>query len=395
MTLLSNASGSAANMMLENTTPVMKSTWSRLTLRSNSCRATSGLNWSSLTSTSAGRPPSLPPLSLTASRKPSRMSTPSAEDGPDKVLTNPIRTLSAAPAAAASAARATPAMAFFSLKRRGSLCEFMSVSLLLLWDRTLDPDLQHVIERRLAVEHVHPLQPYPQHPVGATHQRVLVAAAEMAHVVPAQLHHVEARTDPDFIAARRLQRHVADDMVGLPHGNLRPGVWVRHAALADFHHQLVLGEDRRRAFPLRLLGRDRHPVNAVVVEEIHPGLPLLVVQQFGLQVEQLLDLALQVGLAAGAGDDAPGRQGLRCGRRAARRRARQVIGLDRLRARAGGTVAPFDDHVLPEQVFEVGTGTWNRRARAGRILDHGAAPSVVRYCVHARNWLRITASEVP
>ena len=69
-------------MMLENTTPVMKSTLSRLMFFSNSCLATSGLNWSSLTSTSAGRPPSLPPFSLTASRKPSRMSTPSAADGP-------------------------------------------------------------------------------------------------------------------------------------------------------------------------------------------------------------------------------------------------------------------------------------------------------------------------
>ena len=96
MVLLSSASGSAASMMLENTTPVMKSTLSRLTFFSNSCLATSGLNWSSLTSTSAGRPPSLPPLSLTASRKPSRMSTPSADDGPDSVLTKPTLTLSAA-----------------------------------------------------------------------------------------------------------------------------------------------------------------------------------------------------------------------------------------------------------------------------------------------------------
>ena len=96
MTLLSNASGSAASMMLENTTPVMKSTLSRLMFFSNSCLATSGLNWSSLTSTSAGRPPSLPPFSFTPSRKPSRMSMPSADDGPDSVLTKPILTLSAA-----------------------------------------------------------------------------------------------------------------------------------------------------------------------------------------------------------------------------------------------------------------------------------------------------------
>ena len=93
-------------MMLLNTTPVMKSTLSRLTLRSNSWRATSGLNWSSLTSTSAGRPPSLPPLSFTASWKPSRMSTPSADDGPDSVLTKPTLTLSAAKAVVAAATAA-------------------------------------------------------------------------------------------------------------------------------------------------------------------------------------------------------------------------------------------------------------------------------------------------
>ena len=81
---------------------------------SNSCLATAGLNWSSETSTSAGRPPSLPPFNLTASRKPSRMSMPSAADGPDKVLTKPTLTLSAAcasgtasSAAAASARRAS------------------------------------------------------------------------------------------------------------------------------------------------------------------------------------------------------------------------------------------------------------------------------------------------
>jgi hypothetical protein len=66
MVLLSIASGSAASMMLENTTPVMKSTLSRL-MALEQLLATSGLNWSSPTSTSAGRPPSLPPFSLTAS----------------------------------------------------------------------------------------------------------------------------------------------------------------------------------------------------------------------------------------------------------------------------------------------------------------------------------------
>ena len=82
--------------MLENTTPVMKSTLSRLTSRSKACLATFGLNWSSTMVTSAGRPPSLPPLNLTASMKASRMSTPSAAEGPDKVLTKPTLTLSLA-----------------------------------------------------------------------------------------------------------------------------------------------------------------------------------------------------------------------------------------------------------------------------------------------------------
>ena len=56
-------------MMFENTKPVMKFTLSRFTSFSASCLPTSGLNWSSPISTSAGRPPSLPPFSFTASMK--------------------------------------------------------------------------------------------------------------------------------------------------------------------------------------------------------------------------------------------------------------------------------------------------------------------------------------
>jgi hypothetical protein len=48
------------------------------------------------TSTSAGRPPSLPPLSFTARLKASRMSMPIEAFGPDSVLMNPTFTLSAA-----------------------------------------------------------------------------------------------------------------------------------------------------------------------------------------------------------------------------------------------------------------------------------------------------------
>src|SRR3989441_5519611 len=91
-------SGAMATTMFENTVPVMKSTLSRRRKRSTSCLAFSGLSWSSPVSTSAGRPPSLPPLSFSARLKPSRMSPPIAAFGPDRVLTNPTFTLSAAPA---------------------------------------------------------------------------------------------------------------------------------------------------------------------------------------------------------------------------------------------------------------------------------------------------------
>src|SRR5436853_1683590 len=96
MTLASNATGTAASMMFENTKPVRKSTLSSRTYFSAIWRPTSGLNWSSPTSTSAGKPPSLPPFIFTASWKPSRMSTPSAALGPESVLMKPTLTLSAA-----------------------------------------------------------------------------------------------------------------------------------------------------------------------------------------------------------------------------------------------------------------------------------------------------------
>src|SRR5256886_2406823 len=96
MILASNATDTAASMMFETTKPVRKSTLSSRTYFSAIWRPTSGLNWSSPTSTSAGRAPSLPPFIFTASWKPSRMSTPSAALGPESVLMKPTLTLSAA-----------------------------------------------------------------------------------------------------------------------------------------------------------------------------------------------------------------------------------------------------------------------------------------------------------
>src|SRR5690349_18957651 len=109
------------------------------------------------------------------------MSTPSADDGPDKVLTKPTFTLSAAAAAAAATASAAMASAF-AARRYAITCISFSGS---------NPDLQDVVEWRLAVEQVDALQADAQRAVGSAHQRVHVAAAEVADLVAAQLHHVE------------------------------------------------------------------------------------------------------------------------------------------------------------------------------------------------------------
>ena len=89
--------------------PVMKSTLSRLSRRSVACLATSGFCWSSTTMSSAGKPPSLPPVAFNASRKPSWISTPSPAPGPESVLRKPTLIVSAAPADAAAIASGTRA----------------------------------------------------------------------------------------------------------------------------------------------------------------------------------------------------------------------------------------------------------------------------------------------
>ena len=115
---------------------------------------------------------------------------------------------------------------------------------------------------------------------------------------------------------------------------------------------------------------------------------MLAVEQLGLAVEELLDFALQVR----AREHGRGRRRLAGGGAAADaqlRRARRVVRRHRLRA-GGGSVARLDHDLLREQVLEVGAGGGNR------VLGRPSlAPQAVMYCAHARNWLRITASEVP
>ena len=116
-------------------------------------------------------------------------------------------------------------------------------------------------------------------------------------------------------------------MVRLPHRRLRPGVRVRDAALADFHHQLVLGKDRGRAFPFGLLrGVTGIQYTPCGIEQVDPRLPMFGVEQLGLQVEELLDLAAARHLPrAGAPTAAARPQRARCrpAARAANGQARQ------------------------------------------------------------------------
>ena len=83
------------------------------------------------------------------------------------------------------------------------------------------------------------------------------------------------------------------------------------------------------------------------------------VEQLGLAVEELFDLALQVG--AGARRDEAGSRQLERGRRCgAERRAWRVVGLDRLGAGAPCLGAGLDHDLLCKQVLEVGSGARNR-----------------------------------
>src|SRR5262249_43419891 len=117
---------------------------------------------------------------------------------------------------------------------------------------------------------------------------------------------------------------------------LRPRIGVQHAPHAHGHQVLVLGEDRRHPVPGGMRGLGRHPVHAVVGEQVDVLLPALAVEDVGLAVEELLDRVL------------------------------------------GGAVRRFR-----------GTDRLLRRL----LLRHHCP--VVMYCDHAFIWLRIGASEVP
>jgi hypothetical protein len=69
---------------------------------------------------------------------------------------------------------------------------------------------------------------------------------------------------------------------------------MQHALHSHVHQVPVLGEDRGHAVPVLVRRVRRHPVDAVVGEEIDPCLPLLRVEELGLPVKKLLDFVLQL-----------------------------------------------------------------------------------------------------
>src|SRR5262249_16469672 len=72
---------------------------------------------------------------------------------------------------------------------------------------------------------------------------------------------------------------------------LRPGARMAKPLGPYGHEVAVFPEDRRNAVAGGLLGRRRHPVGAVLGEEVDEVLPALAVEAFGLTVEKLLDVA--------------------------------------------------------------------------------------------------------
>src|SRR5436190_5190851 len=109
----------------------MKSTLSRFISSSVTCRPTSGLNWSSAKTISAGNPPILPPIIDNASSAESFMCLPMTPAGPLSVVTKPILTLSAARAGATRNSSAAAALRCFFMFTPQSAARDCSVPRLL------------------------------------------------------------------------------------------------------------------------------------------------------------------------------------------------------------------------------------------------------------------------
>ena len=114
------------------------------------------------------------------------------------------------------------------------------------------------------------------------------------------------------------------------------------------------------------------------------------VEQLGLHVQELLDLAVQVGRVEGL----RARRLAQVCRLAGEGGARRVARLDALRTGRGAGGLAVDDDVLREEAAHVGAGARDRCARIRiHVAAHAASPCM--YLAQAWNWLRITTSEVP
>src|SRR5262245_30959448 len=122
----------------------------------------------------------------------------------------PILTLSAASAAEMPVARITAARTCRMLaspaydRRAGAIGA-----------ATLDPGLQHVVVRPLAVHHVDALQRDPP-AVLPPPQTVKIRAGEMPRGVAPELHHVETRPHHDHAVGIVFDHHVRHEMVRAP-----------------------------------------------------------------------------------------------------------------------------------------------------------------------------------
>src|SRR5580693_1513971 len=74
---------------------------------------------------------------------------------------------------------------------------------------------------------------------------------------------------------------------------LRPGLGIAQALDACTHEIAVFAADAWPAVRRRVVGMRRYPVDAGRDEKIQPGVPVAVIQELGLPVEELFDVLFQ------------------------------------------------------------------------------------------------------
>ena len=207
------------------------------------------------------------------------------------------------------------------------------------------------------------------------HQRVPIAAAEVAHLVAPQLHHVKARAHLDLAVASAVSMATWLTRWFVSHiGACDQAFGCDDAALADFHHQLVFGKDRRRAFPFGLAraspasstrpadrtGRSR-PASACR-RAVRPAGTGTARPRAAGRCLTTVPAAARARAGRGAAGAAP-----LCGARG------EWSGSMRCAPVRSSPAFGLDHHLLRQQVLEVGTG-----ARDRVVLAHGVFARAIR-----------------